>query len=345
MLNTYYDGLSSEIKKYFKVLEPKFPEWLHEYIDTDVMLFQRFIKVTCGVEYSKLFKVNSSFSNLDHSIGVALICWHFTHDKKQTIAGLFHDIATPVFKHCVDFMNKDYMKQETTEELTSDMIKNSDQIRKLLRRDGISLKEVDNYHIYPIADNDIPKLSADRLEYSLSNSLFTYGFVKLSDIRRIYNDITIQTNEEGREELSFGTKKIARDFIRITSKLSLMYREDKTRYSMQLIADILKRLIDNHKLDVKDLYRLTGDDIVKIIEKSKYRDIFDTWRNAKKIKVSKEKPKDVYYVHQAVKVRYVDPLFNGMRMSKSCEIAKKLIDKNLAYDMNNYVYLDFNFGD
>ena len=32
-------------------------------------------------------------------------------------------------------------------------------------------------------------------------------------------------------------------------------------------------------------------------------------------------------------------------MSKSCKIAKKMIDTNLAYDMDNYVYLDFNFND
>ena len=28
-------------------------------------------------------------------------------------------------------------------------------------------------------------------------------------------------------------------------------------------------------------------------------------------------------------------------MSKSCKIAKKMIDNNLAYDMDKYVYLDF----
>ena len=65
------------------------------------------------------------YSSLDHSIAVALIVWRFTHDKKQTFAGLFHDISTPAFKHCVDFMNGDYLKQESTEGLTTDFIKKS----------------------------------------------------------------------------------------------------------------------------------------------------------------------------------------------------------------------------
>lgn len=36
----------------------------------------------------------------------------------------------------------------------------------LLKRDNIKISEIDNYHLYSIADNDIHKLSADRMEYS-----------------------------------------------------------------------------------------------------------------------------------------------------------------------------------
>ena len=63
---------------------------------------------------------------------------------------------------------------------------------------------------------------------------------------------------------------------------------------------------------------------------------------AKKVKTSKERPENVYYVHHGAKVRYIDPLFNGQRISKCCKLANKMIEDNLAYDMNNYVYLDFN---
>ena len=39
----------------------------------------------------------------------------------------------------------------------------------------------------------------------------------------------------------------------------------------------------------------------------------------------------------------LDPLVNKKRISSISEEAKEEIDKNLSYDMNNYVYLDFNF--
>lgn len=340
-MNKYYDTVNKEIKEYFKILEPDFPEWLNEYIDTKELLSQKYISVTCGTIYSKLFESDFFFSSLDHSVAVALIIWHFTHDKKQTLSGLFHDISTPVFKYCVDFLNGDYMTQESTEDLTSKMIKESPEITKLLKRDKIEIEEVDNYHIYPIADNDTPKLSSDRLEYSLSNALFIYKLLDKEEIKEIYNDIEVQVNEENEKELGFKTKKIARNFVKITSKLSVIYREDRTRYSMQLLADILKRLNEDNIISIEDLYKLKESEIIDIIEKSRYREVFNIWKNAKKVKVSKEEPSKVYFVHHGAKVRYIDPLFNGIRMSKACKIAKNMIDKNLKYDMNNYVYLDF----
>ena len=339
-MNTYYNNLNKEIKQYFKVLEPDFPEWLHEYINTKELLKQKYISVTCGTIYSSLFESDFFYSSLDHSVAVALIIWHFTHNKKQTLAGLFHDIATPVFKHCVDFLNGDYMKQESTEDLTTEIIKKSPEIMNLLKRDNIDIYEVNDYHVYPIADNDTPQLSADRLEYSMSNALFTYKLKNIEDIKEFYNDIEIQHNEKNEIELGFKTKEIAEKFVDITSKLSIIYREDRTRYSMQLIADILKKLSNENKISKKDLYMLKESDVIKIIENSKYKEIFDKWRKAKKVKISKEEPKGVYYVHHGAKIRYINPMCKGTRINEISKNAKENIEKNLNYNMDNYVYLN-----
>ena len=339
----YIDSVDKRVLDYFNVLEPNFPEWLNDYIETKELLKQRYISMTCGTIYSDLFESEFFFSSLDHSVAVALIVWHFTHDKKQTLSGLFHDIATPVFKHCVDFLNGDYMTQESTEDLTSKIISSSKEIMDLLKRDNIKLEEVDDYHIYPVADNDTPKLSADRLEYSLSNALLTYKLSNIDEISKIYNDVVLGKDEDGTLELSFKSKETALEFVKITSKLSIIYRDDRTRYSMQLIADIIKKLNEDGLITKEDLYNKKESEVIEIIEISKYKDVFNIWKNAKNIKVSKEKPENVYFVHHGAKIRYIDPLVNKKRISSISEEAKKEIDKNLSYDMNNYVYLDFNF--
>lgn len=338
----YIDTIENRTKEYFKILEPQFPLWLNEYINTKELLKQQYISVTCGTIYSQLFENKFFYSSLDHSIAVALIVWHFTHDKKQTLAGLFHDIATPAFKHCIDFLNGDYIKQESTEDLTSKIIENSVEIMELLKGDKIKLEEVDNYHIYPIADNDTPKLSADRLEYSLSNALLAYGTIDdIEVIKRIYNDLEIGKDEEQIDELSFKTEKIVEEFVEITSKLSIMYREDKTRYSMQLIADIIKKMNEDGLITKRDLYELQEKEVIDIIKKSKYKKVFEQWQNAKEIKISRQEPRDVYFVHHGAKVRYINPLISGKRISEVSEVAKNLIKENLNYKMDNYVFLDF----
>ncbi|MBR3322946.1 hypothetical protein IKG13_02720 [Candidatus Saccharibacteria bacterium] len=336
---SYLQTIPDYVKQYFEILEPDFPEWLKEYIETPAMLKQQYISMTCGVYYTKLFNCKAWYSSLDHSIGVALIVWHFTHDKKQTLAGLFHDIATPAFKHCIDFLNGDYETQESTEDLTSEIIANSKEIQKLLKRDGLTTADVDNYHLYPIADNDTPQLSADRLEYSFSNGAITYGQFDLSIVKELYNDLEVEKDEQGNDEIAFKTKKYARKFVLLTSKLSILYRNHEDRYSMQLIADIIKNLHNEGKIALKDLYELKESDFIDIIEKSKYANSWKTWCNATKVKISKTKPKDCYYVHHPGKVRYITPLVKGERINKICKIAQNAVDKNLVYDQDYYVFI------
>lgn len=339
----YLDNINKKTMDYLKILEPHFPEWLVDYINTKELLNQQYISITCGTIYSDLFESHYFFSSLDHSIAVALIIWHFTHDKKQTLSGLFHDIATPAFKHCVDFLNGDYMIQESTEDLTTEIISNSTEIMQLLKNDNIELDEINDYHKYPIADNDTPQLSSDRLEYSLSNAYLIYNILGLDEIKQIYSDIEVQINEDGIEELGFKTEEIAKNFVKVTSRLSVIYREDRTRYSMQFLADIIKKLNEEGKINLEDLYILKEKEIIDIVENSKYGKVFNVWKNSKAVKISKKEPKNVYFVHHGAKVRYIDPLVNGKRISSICKLAKQMIEKNLSYDMSNYVYLDFDF--
>ena len=187
----------------------------------------------CGTDYSKCFNVRYWYSNLDYNVRITLIIWHFTHNKKQTLAGLFHDIATPIFKHWIDFMNVNSEIQESIEERTTDIIRNSRKIMKLLERDGIKLEEIDNYKIYPIADNDTPKLSADRFEYTFSSELTFFRVWELDKIKKMYNNIVIHKNEDGIDELVFKDKDVCEEYIHTISELWPEWISDKNRTIMQ----------------------------------------------------------------------------------------------------------------
>lgn len=352
-MNKYLQNLNEEIREYLKILSPEFPEWLLEYICTPEMLRLDGIGMSCGTLYTKVYNDKYFYSSLTHSVAVALIIWNFTRDKKQTIAGLFHDIATPTFKHCIDFMNGDSEHQESTEERTEQIIRNSKEIMKLLTRDNIRLEEVYDYHIYPIADNDTPKLSADRFEYTLSGGLYQVKVFELKDIEEYYNNITILRNEDGIDELAFKNMKICENFIHDISKLWPRWIEDEDRLCMQFIADIVKSMNIKKYITVDDLYKFSEQEILELIKNcddNYIRNAFKNFQNATRDSVYKSDiPNNkIYCTSVKGKKRYINPLvdINNTKVSRIKDIstlANNDISNFLNMKFHNFIGFDFDF--
>ena len=347
----YFNSLNDEVKEYFKILSDEFPTWLIDYINTPEMQRIKGISLSCGTDYSACFNVGYWYSNLDHSVGVALIIWHFTHDKKATLAGLFHDIATPVFKHCIDFMNNDSEKQESTEDRTIDIISNSPSILALLKRDEISLEEVCNYKMYPIADNDSPRLSADRFEYNFSSGLSFCRVWDLDKIKKVYNNVTILRNEEGIPELGFKDVSICEEYIDIVSRLWPAWVNDKDRAVMQFLADICSSMNIGGYLTIDDLYTLSEREVIeKIINcEDKYlSDSFKKFQKCKSVYTKEETDENNYKTNVKVKTRYLNPLvMNNGKIVRIYDVSKKSreqIDEYLKIPKGGYyTYFDFEF--
>lgn len=349
-VSRYFENLNETTKQYFHILSEEIPDFLENYIETPALQRQKEIYVVCGTCYSKMYDP-IWYSRLDHSVGVALIIWHFTKDKKQPLAGLFHDISTPVFSHTIDYMNGDYETQESTEELTTKMIAESKEIMCLLKRDNIKIEEICDYHIYPIADNDSPNLASDRLEYTFSNG---FGVVKklwtLDEIKEIYQNIEIQRNEQGIEELGFRDVKMAEKFVAIMSQLSSLYIDSKTKFSMQFLADCLKIMCKKNLITVEDLYHLSEKEVIEKIENCEIGNLsecFKKWRNATQIQESDIPPGGIYAVTiEKVKIRCINPLVRISkdkfgRVSEVSRQAKQDIEEALRFKTKKYAYLDF----
>ena len=349
-MNKYLKNLNEEIRNYLKILSPDFPEWLLEYIYTPEMLRLDGIGMSCGTLYTKVYNDKYFYSSLTHSVAVALILWNFTHDKKQTISGLFHDIATPTFKHCIDFMNGDSEHQESTEERTEQIIKDSKEIMKLLERDSIKVEEVSDYHIYPIADNDTPRLSADRFEYTLSGGLYQVRIFELKNIENYYNNIVILKNEDGIDELAFQDIKLCENFIHDISKLWPRWVEDEDRLCMQFIADIVKSMNIKSYITVDDLYEFSEREVLQLIqncEDNYIRNAFKNFQNATRDSVYKsdEPNNEIYCTSVKGKKRYINPLVNlDNKVSRIKDISMLANDDISNFlNMKHHKFIGFNF--
>ena len=251
--------------KEFSIYHPEIPDFLRAAADTPPMQRLKAVGMNCGCEYTSFprFDRCAPYSRYDHSLGVALIVWHFTASPAQALAGLFHDIATPAFSHVVDFLRGDHLTQESTEDGTTELIDGSPEIQSVLRSLGLTTEDVCDYHRYPVADNDAPRLSADRLEYTLGN-LTGYGFAAFGQARAFYEDLTVAENEFGQPEIAFRHRDTAAAFAFGALRCSKVYVSPEDRYAMQRLSEILGNALEAGVLREEDLYR-TETDVIRLL--------------------------------------------------------------------------------
>lgn len=246
------------------IYHPELPGFLAPFVRLPELERLRQVGMNCGCEYTSFprFQNLPESSRYHHSLGAAGITWHFTGETAPTLAALFHDIATPVFAHTVDFLRGDYLAQEATEDGTGEMLRRSGELSKLLAPLGLRIEDVEDYHQYPVADNDSPRLSADRLEYTLRNILH-YRFGTLEDLRRFYRDLRV-TAESGVPELTFESLDTARDFAFAALGCSEIYVSPEDRYAMQRLSELLGDAIKRGVLKPEDLYGVEPDVIARL---------------------------------------------------------------------------------
>ena len=132
---------------------------------------------------------------------------------------------------------------------------------------------------------------------------------------------------------------------------ALRAKREKTVFSMQFLADIMKKMSKRNMISIDDLYRLSEKEVIEKIEQCNVDNIskcFKIWKNATKINTSDTLPIKKYFVSiEKMKIRYINPLVRNDekydRVYDISESAKIDIEKALNYKTAKYTYLDFEF--
>ena len=330
------------LEKLLDIYSDEIPAFLFEVADSPQMQRLRGIGMNCGCEYTsfELFSHLETYSRFIHSMGVGAIVWNFTHDPVQAIAGLLHDVASPAFAHVIDFMKGDYLVQESTEERTCGIIASSAQICEVLAMLGITVGQVSDYHIYPVADNDTPRLSADRLEYTMGNIL-NYRLGTLKDVERYYRDLEVALNDEGREELCFRSEEIAGEFAMKALECGKVYVCDADRYSMQYLSEIVRSAMARRLFDESLLYTTEKQVIAALNSDPEGMagwDCFCRLRSVRKVADGAE-GNGTYPVRKiSAKKRYIDPYVAGKgRVSELNRIFREEVEAFRTYSFDYYL--------
>lgn len=250
-------------------------------------------------------------SRFDHSLGVALLTWKLTKDKKATIAALFHDASTPVFSHVIDYLHGDYVNQEYTENKLREKLLNEPLLEQYLKMDELALDDICNFKNYSVVDLDRPLMCADRLDNIISVGMTWVKQVSLSDAIRIIEDIYIQKNEFASTEIVFKTEEIAQYVKYINDIINEYPHSNIDTYMMLYLSDIVKLVLKRGYIDYEALYVLGEHDFMVIIENNSHDELLrKRWENFKNIK-------EFPLIEQPpIKNKIVNPLVNSKRLIK-----------------------------
>jgi len=126
-------------------------------------------------------------TRLDHSLGVAALLQRLGADVVEQAAGLLHDVAHTAFSHVVDFVfpNQDHVYHEVHRE---ESLARSD-LPAILEKHGLDWRWVTNADNFPLLEQPLPWLCADRLDYFLRDAVVDFALVSRNDARTLLDHL------------------------------------------------------------------------------------------------------------------------------------------------------------
>jgi len=287
------------------------PSFLIKYLNTPVLLRLKGVGYFCGMDYASkdIYNFSEYISRYDHSLDVALITYNLTHNKIETLAGLMHDIATPCFSHVIDYMNKDYLNQESTEEYTGYILRKDSYLKNHLKEDKIDIEDIINFKKYSIVDNERPRLCADRIDGVILNGMGWTKNITFNDIANIVNDLCVFINEDSKQEIGFNSYEIAKKVVETSKNIDIYCHSNEDNYMMELLAKITEYAIKKNYITYDSLYFFREEQLFRLLEETHDSNIQNWLFNFKNIK--KECIPQIHL--ENVKVRNLNPIVNNKR--------------------------------
>lgn len=291
---------------------PNIPEFLNKYLTLSSLNRLKEVGYFCGMDYasSNIYNFKEYISRYMHSLSTSLLVYYLTKDKRCTLQALFHDISTPVFSHVIDYMNKDYIYQETTEEFTELILKSDKKLLEYLELDKIPLDNLVNFKFSTIVDSPRPKMCADRLDGIILNGSYWTKTLNEKDIFNIIKSTELYINEESIPEIGFNNITAYNKVVETNDLTNIEMHSNYDNYMMELLANITRHLINKEYIKYEDLYFLTENKIFELInniEDKELKEYIFLFKNIKKEEIPLVKQEEI-------KERKLKPLLNGKRL-------------------------------
>jgi len=118
--------------------------------------------------YFEPFFPGTVHSRLEHSLGVYLLLRRFDAKLSEQVSGLIHDVSHSAFSHCADYVFAEGSQKEQSHQdnIFDEHVRRSE-IPVILKKYNLDLEYVLNDKNFPLKENNLPDICADRIDYSL----------------------------------------------------------------------------------------------------------------------------------------------------------------------------------
>lgn len=165
---------------------------------------QRLKGITMG-GITALLGVSPPTTRYAHSVGAMLLVRHLGGSVPEQAAALLHDVSHTAFSHVFDFVFGKPGEQSFHDEWQARYVSGTD-VPGICRRHGVEVADLLDEELYPILEQPLPRLCADRVDYSLRDFV-PLGVTNGEEVRVMLDDLAVA---DGR--MAFRSTSIARRF-------------------------------------------------------------------------------------------------------------------------------------
>jgi HD superfamily phosphohydrolase len=232
----------------------------------------------------------------EHCLGVFLLLHRLGADRREQVAGLLHDISHTAFSHAVDFIISS-VEQDHHEQLKPLMLDRPD-LAEALGVLGYAPADFYDDSIYPLLEQPLPWLCADRLDYFLRDG------VACDVVSREAADRILRHTAVAEDRIVLTDVEVAREAVRLFEAMNRdWWASDTEAFIYNEFADAIREAIRCKILRPDDL--LTEDDVV--LSKLDAADIPAITRKLDSIRHFRPESLDGYAPRIVPKVRWLDP--------------------------------------
>jgi len=263
--------------------------------------FQRMKKISQLGIFKHSFLYGLKFNRFEHSVGVYYLLKKFGADKEECLAGLLHDISHGAFSHVLDIVFDDDGNEEYADSILLEKISGSN-IGKIKKKNKYDLVKIVNNCGHTMLDKELPDIAADRIDYMLRDPLGMNPQL----VKKITDSLIIK-NKEFVFNNSFFANLFANHYYNLNKNVwsSIFWTVNH-----KILADIIKLIIDRGYGRKEELFLKNDEEITRIIEKNKDKEIKVLIEKMKKLDYHRIKvvsKKDRYDYKWKKKNRFVDP--------------------------------------